>query len=117
MIREDIISEFIEELERDERAEIEAEIATDEEFEGEEDGEDDDGVHVLVKIVESKLGVSLMVAKDEPNGEYFMNFLDTIYRTSAFEAIELLIRTCEKHERGVLAKEIRAFLESPQILH
>jgi hypothetical protein len=95
---------------------IREDIITEEEFE--EIAEDDEeGVLVLVKIVEGELGVSLMVAKDEPNGEYFMNFLDTIYRTSAFEAIELLIRTCEKHERGVLAKEIRAFLESPQVLH
>jgi hypothetical protein len=95
---------------------IREDIITEEEFE-EIAENDEEGVHVLVKIVEGKLGVSLMVAKDEPNGEYFMNFLDTIYRTSAFEAIELLIRTCEKHERGVLAKEIRAFLESPQVLH
>ena len=87
-----------------------------EEFEEDED-EDEDGVYVLVKILESELGIGLSVPNDEPNGDYFMNIMDNLYRTSALQAIEGLIRSCERHERGVLAKEIRAFLETPTTLH
>ena len=84
----------------------------------EEDGDgDDEGVYVLVKLLESDLGIGLSVPNDEPNGDYFMNIMDNLYRTSALQAIEGLIRSCERHERGVLAKEIRAFLETPTTLH
>ena len=87
-----------------------------EDFEEDED-EDEDGVYVLVKIRESELGIGLSVPNDEPNGDYFMSVVDNLYRTSALQAIEGLIRSCERHERGVLAKEIRAFLETPTTLH
>ena len=84
----------------------------------EEDGDgDDEGVYVLVKLLESDLGIGISVPNDEPNGDYFMNIMDNLYRTSALQAIEGLIRSCERHERGVLAKEIRAFLETPTTLH
>lgn len=89
-----------------------------EEFEEDEDeDEDEGGVYVLVKILESELGIGLSVPNDEPNGDYFMSVVDNLYRTSALQAIEGLIRSCERHERGVLAKEIRAFLETPTTLH
>ena len=83
----------------------------------EDDDEDEEGVYVLVKLLESDLGIGLSVPNDEPNGDYFMNIMDNLYRTSALQAIEGLIRSCERHERGVLAKEIRAFLETPTTLH
>ena len=88
-----------------------------EDFEDFEDDESDDGVYVLVKLLESDLGIGISVPNDEPNGDYFMNIMDNLYRTSALQAIEGLIRSCERHERGVLAKEIRAFLETPTTLH
>ena len=89
-----------------------------EEFEEiEEIDEDDDGVYVLVKILESELGIGISVPNDEPNGDYFMSVVDNLYRTATIQAIENLIRSCEKNERGVLAKEIRAFLETPKTLH
>lgn len=87
-----------------------------EEFEEDED-EDEDGVYVLVKILESELGIGLSVPNDEPNGDYFMSVVDNLYRTATVQAIENLIRSCEKNERGVLAKEIRAYLETPKTLH
>jgi hypothetical protein len=86
-----------------------------EEFE--EIDEDDDGVYVLVKILESELGIGLSVPNDEPNGDYFMNVLDTLYKTATVQALENLIRSCERNERGVLAKEIRAYLDTPKVLH
>jgi hypothetical protein len=86
-----------------------------EEFE--EIDEDDDGVYVLVKILESELGIGLSVPNDEPNGNYFMSVVDTLYRTAAKQSLENLIRSCEKNERGVLAKEIRAYLDTPKTLH
>jgi hypothetical protein len=84
----------------------------------EEDGdEDDEGLYVLVKIQESDLGIGLSVPVDEPNADYFMNVLDTIYKTATMQALENLIRSCERNERGVLAKEIRAYLDTPKTLH
>lgn len=84
----------------------------------EEDGDgDDEGVYVLVKLLESDLGIGISVPVDEPNADYFMNVLDTLYKTSAVHALENLIRSCEKNERGVLAKEIRAYLDTPKVLH
>ena len=89
-----------------------------EEFEEiEEIDEDDDGVYVLVKILESELGIGISVPNDEPNGDYFMSVVDNLYRTATIQAIENLIRSCERNERGVLAKEIRAYLEAPKTLH
>jgi len=82
-----------------------------------EDDEDDDGVYVLVKLLESDLGIGISVPNDEPNADYFMNVLDTLYKTATVQALESLIRSCEKNERGVLAKEIRAYLDTPKTLH
>ena len=79
--------------------------------------EDDDGIYVLVKIQEGELGIGISVPNDEPHGDYFMQVLDTLYKTSAVHALENLIRSCEKNERGVLAKEIRTYLETPKTLH
>ena len=81
------------------------------------DDEDEEGVYVLVKLLESDLGIGISVPNDEPNGDYFMNIMDNLYRTSALQAIEGLIRSCERNERGVLAKEIRAYLDTPKTLH
>lgn len=83
----------------------------------EDGGEDDEGLYVLVKIQESDLGIGLSVPVDEPNADYFMNVLDTIYKTATMQALENLIRSCERNERGVLAKEIRAYLNTPEVLH
>lgn len=84
----------------------------------EEDGdEDDEGLYVLVKIQESELGIGLSVPNDEPNADYFMNVLDTLFKTATVQALENLIRSCERNERGVLAKEIRAYLDTPKTLH
>ena len=84
----------------------------------EEDGDgDDEGLYVLVKIQESELGIGLSVPVDEPNADYFMNVLDTLYKTATVQALENLIRSCERNERGVLAKEIRAYLDTPKVLH
>jgi hypothetical protein len=83
----------------------------------EDGGEDDEGLYVLVKIQESDLGIGLSVPVDEPNADYFMNVLDTIYKTATMQALENLIRSCERNERGVLAKEIRAYLDTPEVLH
>jgi hypothetical protein len=84
----------------------------------EEDGdEDDEGLYVLVKIQESDLGIGLSVPVDEPNADYFMNILDTLFKTATVQALENLIRSCERNERGVLAKEIRAYLDTPEVLH
>lgn len=83
-----------------------------------EDGdEDDEGLYVLVKIQESELGIGLSVPVDEPNADYFMNVLDTLFKTATVQALENLIRSCERDERGVLAKEIRAYLDTPKTLH
>jgi len=82
-----------------------------------EDDEDDDGVYVLVKLLESDLGIGISVPNDEPNADYFMNVLDTLYKTATVQALENLIRSCERNERGVLAKEIRAYLNTPKVLH
>lgn len=83
-----------------------------------EDGdEDDEGLYVLVKIQESELGIGLSVPVDEPNADYFMNVLDTLFKTATVQALENLIRSCERDERGVLAKEIRAYLNTPRTLH
>lgn len=82
-----------------------------------EDDEDDDGVYVLVKLLESDLGIGISVPNDEPNADYFMNVLDTLYKTATVQALENLIRSCERNERGVLAKEIRAYLDTPKVLH
>ena len=87
-----------------------------EEFEEDED-EDEDGVYVLVKILESELGIGLSVPNDEPNGDYFMSVVDNLYKTATVQALENLIRSCERNERGVLAKEIRAYLDTPKVLH
>ena len=84
---------------------------------GEEGEEDEDGVYVMVKILESELGIGLSVSSDEPNGNYFMSVVDTLYKTATVQALENLIRSCEKNERGVLAKEIRAYLDTPKTLH
>jgi hypothetical protein len=81
------------------------------------DDEDEEGVYVLVKLLESDLGIGLSVPNDEPNGDYFMSVVDNLYRTATVQAIENLIKSCERNERGVLAKEIRAFLETPKTLH
>jgi hypothetical protein len=84
----------------------------------EEDGDgDDEGLYVLVKIQESELGIGLSVPVDEPNADYFMNVLDTLFKTATVQALENLIRSCERNERGVLAKEIRAYLNTPKTLH
>ena len=84
----------------------------------EEDGDgDDEGVYVLVKLLESDLSIGISVPVDEPNADYFMNVLDTLYKTATIQALENLIRSCERNERDVLAKEIRAFLEAPTTLH
>lgn len=84
----------------------------------EEDGDgDDEGLYVLVKIQESELGIGLSVPNDEPNADYFMNVLDTLFKTATVQALENLIRSCERNERGVLAKEIRAYLDTPKTLH
>ena len=84
----------------------------------EEDGDgDDEGLYVIVKLLESDLGVGISVPVDEPNAEYFMNVLDTLYKTATVQALENLIRSCERNERGVLAKEIRAYLDTPKVLH
>jgi hypothetical protein len=88
-----------------------------EELEISEIEEDDDGVYVLVKLLESDLGIGISVPNDEPNGDYFMNVLDTLYKTATVQALENLIRSCERNERGVLAKEIRAYLDTPKVLH
>ena len=82
-----------------------------------EDDEDDDGVYVLVKLLESDLGIGISVPNDEPNADYFMNVLDTLYKTATVQALENLIRSCERNERGVLAKEIRVYLGTPKTLH
>jgi hypothetical protein len=81
------------------------------------DDEDEEGVYVLVKLLESDLGIGLSVPNDEPNADYFMSVVDNLYRTATVQAIENLIKSCERNERGVLAKEIRAFLETPKTLH
>jgi hypothetical protein len=84
----------------------------------EEDGDgDDEGLYVLVKLLESDLGIGISVPVDEPNADYFMNVLDTLYKTATVQALENLIRSCERNERGVLAKEIRAYLDTPKVLH
>lgn len=84
----------------------------------EEDGDgDDEGVYVLVKLLESDLGIGISVPNDGPNADYFMNVLDTLYKTATVQALENLIRSCERNERGVLAKEIRAYLDTPKVLH
>ena len=88
-----------------------------EDFEDFEDDESDDGVYVLVKLLESDLGIGISVPNDEPNADYFMNVLDTLYKTATVQALENLIRSCERNERGVLAKEIRAYLDTPKTLH
>ena len=83
-----------------------------------EDGDgDDEGLYVLVKLLESDLGIGISVPVDEPNADYFMNVLDTLYKTATVQALENLIRSCERNERGVLAKEIRAYLEIPKTIH
>jgi hypothetical protein len=46
-----------------------------------------------------------------------MNILDTLFKTATVQALENLIRSCERNERGVLAKEIRAYLDTPEVLH
>ena len=79
--------------------------------------EGEDGIYVLVKIHESEIGMGISVPNDEPHGDYFMSVLDSLYRTATIQAIENLIMSCEKNERGVLAKEIRAYLETPKTLH
>jgi len=84
----------------------------------EENGDaDDEGLYVLVKIQESALGIGFSVPVDEPNADYFMNVLDAFYKTATVQALENLIRSCERNERGVLAKEIRAYLDTPKTLH
>ena len=82
-----------------------------------EDDEVGEGVYVLVKLLESDLGIGISVPNDEPNADYFMNVLDTLYKTATVQALENLIRSCEINERGVLAKEIRAYLDTPKVLH
>ena len=82
-----------------------------------EDDEVGEGVYVLVKLLESDLGIGISVPNDEPNADYFMNVLDTLYKTATVQALENLIRSCERNERGVLAKEIRAYLDTPKVLH
>ena len=81
------------------------------------DDEDEEGVYVLVKIQESELGIGFSVPNDEPNGDYFMSVVDTLFKTATVQALENLIRSCERNERGVLAKEIRAYLDTPKTLH
>jgi hypothetical protein len=83
----------------------------------EEDEAEDDGVYVLVKIVENELGIGLSVPNDEPNGDYFMHVIDSLYKNATIHALENLIESCKRSERNVLAKEIRAFLDTPKTLH
>ena len=83
----------------------------------EEDEEDEEGVYVLVRIVENELGIGLSVPNDEPNGDYFMHVIDSLYKNATIRTIENLIESCKRSERNVLAKEIRDFLETPKTLH
>jgi len=83
----------------------------------EEDEDKDDGVYVLVRIVENELGIGLSVPNDEPNGDYFMHVIDSLYKNATIHALENLIESCKRSERNVLAKEIRDFLETPKTLH
>ena len=88
-----------------------------EELEEDETEAEDDGVYVLVKIVENELGIGLSVPNDEPNGDYFLRVMDTLYKNATIRTIENLIESCKRSERNVLAKEIRDFLETPKTLH
>jgi len=83
----------------------------------EEDEDDEEGAYVLVRIVENELGIGLSVPNDEPNGDYFMHVIDSLYKNATIHALENLIESCKRSERNVLAKEIRAFLDTPKILH
>ena len=83
----------------------------------EEDADDDEGAYVLVRIVENELGIGLSVPNDEPNGDYFMHVIDSLYKNATIHALENLIESCKISERNVLAKEIRAFLDTPKTLH
>ena len=82
-----------------------------------EDEAEDDGVYVLVKIEESDIGIGISVPVDEPNGDYFLHVMDTLYKNATIRTIENLIESCKRSERNVLAKEIRDFLETPKTLH
>lgn len=46
----------------------------------EEDEDDEEGAYVLVRIVENELGIGLSVPNDEPNGDYFMHVIDSLYK-------------------------------------
>ena len=70
-----------------------------EDFEDFEDDESDDGVYVLVKLLESDLGIGISVPNDEPNADYFMNVLDTLYKTATVQALENLIRACARRAK------------------
>jgi len=82
-----------------------------------EEDEDDEGAYVLVRIVENELGIGLSVPNDEPNGDYFMHVIDSLYKNATIHALENLIESCKRSERNVLAKEIRDFLDTPKTLH
>ena len=104
MIREDIITrEEDDETMREEFEEV---------F-----GEDPEGVFVRVELFVSEGGVGFSVPNGEPHAEVYMKALDNMNRTIAINTIQNLITSCEQHERGVLAKEIRAFLETSKSLH
>jgi hypothetical protein len=104
MIREDIITrEDDDETMREEFEEV---------F-----GEDPEGVFVRVELFVSEGGVGFSVPNGEPYAEVYMKALENMHRTIAINTIQNLIMSCEQHERGVLAKEIRAFLETPKSLH
>ena len=104
MIKEDIITNGDEETMREEFEEV---------F-----GEDPpEGIFIRVEMFVSEEGVGFSVPNEEPHADIYMKALDSMHKTIALNTLKNLITCCEQSERGVLAKEIRAFLETPKSLH
>ena len=114
MRNNDDFEEFRKELAEEERKDYEDELdMIDElgEFE-DEDEEYEEGRFVLVELVEDAEGFGFVVDPDEPYGEDFMRILVKAEEVAAGRTLNQLLKCCEERERGVLANEIRQFLNS-----
>ena len=116
MRNESEFEEFLGELAEDERKEYEAELDMIDEFgEFPEDDEDDeDGMYVLVKLHKDEKGIGFSVNEEEKYGAEFFEILRETDAIITARTLDNLITMCEKRERNVLARELRAFLTEGQ---
>lgn len=93
-------------------------MRSEEEFEEldvfEDDEDDEDGMYVLVKLHKDENGIGFSVHEEEEYGAEFFEILRETDAIITTRTLDNLITMCEKRERNVLARELRAFLTEGQ---